>query len=128
MVELAHSVRGRLRIRISSIRQDRRSADDACAAVLSVPGVTRVAVNTVTGSLVISYDALERSAAAVWEDVRCRLGSGGDRTGAVLSDPGSEPLPSPGAEWVDHATRAAIDALIGKMVEHAAAALVRAVI
>ena len=128
MVELAHSVPGRLRIRISSIRQDRRSADDARAALLSMPGVTRVAVNRATGSLVISYNALERSTAEVWEDVRCRLGSGGDRTDAALPDPGLEPLLSSGAEWVDQAARAAIDALIGKMVEHAAAALVRAVI
>jgi hypothetical protein len=128
MVEFVHSVPGRLRIRISSIRQEPRIADDASKAILSIPGVADVSANIITGSLVIIHDRAGLSTTALWNEVRRRLGSGKADAASASMDRAPEPAASPGSEWVDQAARAAIDALIGKMVERAAVALVRAVV
>jgi Heavy metal associated domain 2 len=129
MVELVHSVPGRLRIRISRMRRDPHIADAARATILSIPAVTGVAANTVTGSLVITYHPGALSPAALWDEVRCRLSCcASAATEAAMPASGLETLPSPSAGWIDQAARAALDALIGRVIQHAATALVRVVI
>jgi hypothetical protein len=117
---------GRLRIRLKQMRNDPRAAADARTAALEIPAVTSAAANTVTGSLVILYDPVRLSSAELWQEVQRRLGPAVDPfpRAAVAADAGAE-LPR---EWIDGATKAAIEALIGTLVERSAAALVRTII
>jgi hypothetical protein len=122
MIEFAHSVPGRLRVRVPSIRHDPRAAAKARAAVLRIRGVRHATHNQSTGSLVISYDPAELSSATLWRELQARL--------ALVAVP-SAPIDdrSAGAPgWTQTAMKTAIDTLVGALVERSALALVRAIV
>jgi len=52
-----HEVPGRLRIRIPSLKRNARFAVEIQTLLKRVPGVTRVSANTMTGSVVVHFDA-----------------------------------------------------------------------
>lgn len=52
-----HEVPGRLRIKIPSLKRNARSAVEIQTLLKRVTGVTRVSVNTMTGSVVVYFDA-----------------------------------------------------------------------
>jgi copper chaperone CopZ len=121
MIELVHSVPGRLRIKMSRIRNDARTATAIRSAVLSIPGVRTVTVKPMTGSVIVTYDSARLSLPALRGELQQRLG------------PMTEPmLPASGAHrhlgWIDRVAQTALEALVGALVERSAIALVRAVI
>lgn len=72
MVQVVHHVPGRLRIRILRLKGSPGEAARVEAQIDSIRGVSNVAANAVTGSVVIHYDArgtrLEAIAAALQLD------------------------------------------------------------
>src|SRR5919106_1609612 len=56
MTRLVHRVDGRLRLRVSHIKNNARSATSLEALLKSINGVTEVSTNAVTGSVAIEYD------------------------------------------------------------------------
>jgi hypothetical protein len=122
MIEFAHSVPGRLRIRVPSIRHDECAAAEARAAVLLIRGVRDATLNRTTGSLVISYDPAKLSTASLWRELHARLA-----LVAVPSMPTDDrSAGAPG--WSQAAMKTAIDTLVGALVERSALALVRAIV
>jgi Heavy metal associated domain 2 len=118
MIELAHGVPGRLRVRVATIRGNGRVADEVRAMALAVPGVTAATASTATGSLVVTYDRGRLTQDALWSELRRRLGE----AAPMMARDGGE------TEWIDHAASAAADALVGRLLERSVALLVRAVI
>ena len=58
MLEVRHQVRGRLRLRIPGLLNDRQLAVRLAASLGSVPGVSEVRVNPACGCLVVHYEPL----------------------------------------------------------------------
>jgi hypothetical protein len=114
MIEIAHSIPGRLRL----VVRDRRSAPALLAAARDLTGVTATTLNSVTGSLVILYDGQAISAGDLYEALR--------RSVAV-------PTPTPVIADADQAVEAkliamAVDACLRYVFERSAAMLLGAVI
>ena len=56
MISLAHEVPGRIRLVASRARHDPRAAAELRRLARSLPGVTSVTFNPITGSLIVHYD------------------------------------------------------------------------
>jgi len=70
MIEVRHSIPGRLRLGVSALRRDRRLADAVHRALSGTEGVLRIRINPACGSLLVCWacgdpDARERIAAAL---------------------------------------------------------------
>ncbi len=116
MLEYAHFVPGRLRLKISTLKSQLRAAE-AEANVAAIPMVTSAVANPLTGSLTINFDRRQLSIGDLWEKLRL-LG--------YVSENRPEPtVDSPG---VDRFGRVIADALIDAVVQHSARALVRALL
>jgi Heavy metal associated domain 2 len=121
MLEYVHLVPGRLRIKLSELR-NRQSAAEAEACIAGVPGVIGVAANPATGSLRINFDK-QLSVDDLWERLR---------TAGCVSSRCPEPS-AIGHSWIDGAGaqrfgRAVMAALLDTVVQHSAKALVRALL
>jgi hypothetical protein len=116
MLEYVHFVPGRLRLRITSLKNQRRAAE-AAADVAAISMVTSAVANPLTGSLTINFDRQQLSIGALWEKLRA--------LGYV-----SENHPEPAADRpdVDRFGRVIAGALIEAVVQHSAQALVRALL
>lgn len=125
MIELVHSVPGRLRVRIPWMRRDARAAAEIRSAVASIPALRTVATNIVTGSLVVTYDPSAQSVPELWNELQCRLGPG-SAVPAALASGAVDARWEPG--WIDDAIGAALRAIAGHLLERSALVLVRAVI
>jgi Heavy metal associated domain 2 len=125
VIELMHFVPGRLRVHVPAILRDRRAAEAVCAAALSIDGVIAATANPVTGSLVLSYDREFLPIDKLWLKLQARVtraaapvpGAAGDRRAGRRDE-----------KLIDGVVRVAIEALVGKLVEGSASALVRALI
>ncbi|MGK9164899.1 heavy-metal-associated domain-containing protein [Inquilinus limosus] len=73
MIEYVHSSLGRLRVQLPLFRRKPRIATGVEATIAAIEGVTSVSANTVTGSVIITYDHRALSAAELWEEL-ARLG------------------------------------------------------
>ena len=69
MLEYMHFVPGRLRLKITALRHQRRAAE-AKANVAAIPMVTGVVANAMTGSLTINFDRRQLSIGDLWERLR----------------------------------------------------------
>ena len=69
MLRSFHSVPGRLRIKTDLLRRS-SAADAVRAEVVSLAGVSRATVNTVTGSLLVTYDPKCLQPEVVWMRLR----------------------------------------------------------
>ena len=69
MLEYVHFVPGRLRLKITTLKSQRRAAE-AEANVAAIPMVTAAVANPVTGSLTINFDRHQLSIADLWEKLR----------------------------------------------------------
>ncbi|HEX9461097.1 MAG TPA: hypothetical protein VGB82_00735 [Alphaproteobacteria bacterium] len=116
MIEIAHSIRGRLRI----IVRDPQRAVEIRAAALAMSAVTAAALNPVTGSLVITYEPAALSADELWSDLQ--------RCVASLSPTLPERGGPGGTPWVEPLVAAAVNACVRYVVERSAALLLAAVI
>lgn len=70
MIEVRHSIPGRLRLGVPALRHDRRLADAVHRALSGTEGVLRIRINSACGSLLVCWacgdpDARERIAAAL---------------------------------------------------------------
>jgi hypothetical protein len=68
-----HHVPGRLRLQTMRLREDGPAAQAACDAAIQIAGVTEARANSITGSLIISYDREHLAPSALWEQL-CALG------------------------------------------------------
>lgn len=122
MLEYMHFVPGRLRLKITALRHQRRAAE-AKANVAAIPMVTGVVANPMTGSLTINFDRQQLSIGDLWERLRA--------LGYV-----SENCPEPTVIGCTHLEgpntdrfgRAVTAALVEAVVQHSAQALVRALL
>jgi hypothetical protein len=69
IAEIVHSIEGRTRLRLPSARSDRATLESVATRLEAMPGVTSVAINAITGSLLIRHDEplatiIERALAA----------------------------------------------------------------
>src|SRR5687767_12932122 len=88
---VAHSVRGRLRVRYPAgwLKPHR---DTVVSALRDVPGVRRVEGSRVTGSVRIEYDPFRLAESALVDALRTldqQLDTGADRRRTVRTEPGS---------------------------------------
>jgi cation transport ATPase len=122
MLEYVHFVPGRLRLKISTLKNQRKAAE-AEANVAAIPMVTSAVANPLTGSLTINFDRQQLSISDLWERLRT--------LGYV-----SESCPQPAvigraptdSRNVDRFGRVMAAALIEAVVQHSAQALVRALL
>jgi lysyl-tRNA synthetase class II len=115
MLEYVHFVPGRLRLKTTTLKNQRRAAE-AEANVAAIPMVT-AAANPLTGSLTINFDRQQLSIGDLWEKLRM-LG--------YVSE--NRPEPTVDSRDADRFGRVLAAALIEAVVQHSAQALVRALL
>ena len=122
MLEYVHFVPGRLRLKITALRQQRIAAE-ATAKVAALPMVTSAVANPLTGSLTINFEQRQLSIGDLWKQLR--------GLGYI-----SEDSPEPGnvrftlfdALEAGRFGRVVTAALIEAVVQHSAKELVRALL
>jgi hypothetical protein len=122
MLEYLHFVPGRLRLKISELRHQRRAAE-AEAYVSAIPAVRSTVANPTTGSLTINFDHHELSTRDLWQ----RLWEQG-YVASRYPEPttiGSASMDNPGG---DRLGRVVMTAVVEAIVQHSAQALVRALL
>jgi len=122
MLEYMHFVPGRLRLKITALRHQRRAAE-AKANVAAIPMVTGVVANAMTGSLTINFDRRQLSIGDLWERLRA-LGYVPENCPEPMVA-GCAAIDGPDA---DRFGRALTTALVEAVVQHSAQALVRALL
>jgi Heavy metal associated domain 2 len=122
MLECVHFVPGRLRLKISELRHQRRAAE-AEAYVAAIPVMKSAAANPTTGSLTITFDQQQLSIGDLWEILRAQ-GYVPSRYPEPIAI-GCAALGDPGAGRFG---RAIIAAFLEAAVQHSAQALVRALL
>lgn len=122
MLEYVHFVPGRLCLKISELRNERRAAE-AEAYITAMPMVTSGTVNPVTGSFTIYFDRQRLSLDALWDALR----KGGYISGRCPepSQTGASGWPGPDAGQLGREVMAAV---VDAVVQHSAQALVRALL
>ncbi len=116
MLEYVHFVPGRLRIKTTTLKSQRRAAE-AETVVAAIPMVTSAVANPLTGSITINFDRQQLSIGDLWEKLRM-LG--------YVSENRPEPIVD--TPDVDRFRRVLAAALIEAVVQHSAQALVRALL
>ena len=116
MLEYVHFVPGRLRLKTTTLKNQRRAAE-AEADVAAIPMVTAAVANPLTGSLTINFDRQQLAIGDLWEKLR---------TLGYVSE--NRPEPTVGRPHMDRFGRVLAAALIEAVVQHSAQALVRALL
>jgi len=116
MLEYVHFVPGRLRLKTTTLKNQRRAAE-AEANVAAIPMVTGAVANPLTASLTINFDRQQLSIGDLWEKLRM-LG--------YVSE--NRPEPTVDSRDADRFGRVLAAALIEAVVQHSAQALVRALL
>jgi Heavy metal associated domain 2 len=122
MLEYLHFVPGRLRLKISELKDQRRAAE-AEAYAAAIPVVKSVVANPVTGSLTINFEKDEFAIYDLWN----RLCEQGYASGPCPKEPirGSGPTDNLVGKRFG---RAVVSAVVEAIVQHSAQALVRALL
>jgi hypothetical protein len=126
MVDFAHHVPGRLRIRDARLKHNAQAIASLRANLLAINGVASTSANATTGSITILYDRHSLDPAVIWKT----LGQFGfEASTAVLSKPPQSQV----AEQIvsiatDHMVKAAIDFALARLVGRPAATLIGALI
>jgi hypothetical protein len=116
MLEYVHFVPGRLRLKITTLKSQRRAAE-AEANVAAIPMVMSAVANPLTGSLTINFDRQQLSIGDLWEKLR---GLG------YVSE--NRPEPTGHSPEVNRFRRVVAATLIEAVVQQSAQALVRALL
>lgn len=116
MLEYVHFVPGRLRLKITTLKSQRRAAE-AEANVAAIPMVMSAVANPLTGSLTINFDRRQLSIGDLWEKLRI-LG--------YVSE--SRPEPTVDSPDVHRFGRVMAAAVIEAVVQQSAQALMRALL
>ena len=122
MLEYVHFVPGRLRLKISGLR-NRQRAEQAQAYVATIPVVKSVVANPTTGSLTISFEKNESATRDLWSRL-CALG--------YALGPCPEPV-TIGSVFIDNfggngLGRAVLAAVLEAVIQQSAPALARALL
>lgn len=122
MLEYVHFIPGRLRLKISELRQKHRAAE-AEERVGAIEAVKNAVANPLTGSLTITFDPQQLSIRDLWEILRAQ---------GYVSGQCPEPCGAGGsaidAAALGYLGRAVKDALLDAFVRHSAEVLVRALL
>jgi hypothetical protein len=122
MQDYSHHLPGRLRLRFPQLKGRPAHAARITAAIVRIDAVVSADANMVTGGLLIIYDAERADASGLWGALRDVLAIHG------LSGPAERPQAQPGrsggAGVVDKVADKVVGALIEKLVERSALALV----
>jgi Heavy metal associated domain 2 len=118
MLEYLHFVPGRLRLKISELRDQRRAAE-AEAYAAAIPVVKSVVANPITGSLTINFEKDEFAIYDLWDRLCAQGYASGPSPKVSIS--GSISMDNGGAR-LGHAV---VTALFEAVVQHSAQALVR---
>jgi len=122
MLEYVHFVPGRLRLKITALRQQCRAVA-AEAEVAAIPMVTSAVANPLTGSLTINFDRRQLSIDVLWAELRT-LGYVSEH----CPEPGVAGRTFSGGPEAERFGRVVRAALIEAVVQHSAQALVRALL
>lgn len=119
MIEIAHSVPGRLRI----VVRDLQRAEEVRKTVVVMRAVKSATLNAITGSIVIVYDPATMSAADLWQKLRKRLARIWGR------EPDAVDRSSPQASRaIEPLISAVVDASLRYLIERSATALLAGLI
>jgi hypothetical protein len=121
ILEYLHFVPGRLRLKLSELRDQRRAAE-AEAYAAAIPVVKSVVANPITGSLTIYFEKDEFAIYDLWNRLCTQGYASGPSPKASIS--GSISMDNGGARL----GRAVVTAVFEAVVQHSAQALVRALL
>lgn len=119
MLEYVHFVPGRLRLKITALRHERRAVE-AEAKIGAIANVTNARANALTGSLTVEFDRQRLSIGDMWEKLQALGYVSGHHLKPSVT--GRAPSEGPGADRFGRAVTAAV---IEALVQYSAQALVR---
>lgn len=122
MSHYIHHIPGRLRIKTLQLKRNEAKAAKVCKLLAATPGVLNCEVKTLTGSVVISYDA-SRTNSNILVSLLQDHGYMTTKTTMVNGKPDGQL-----ARTVSAATENVGKALVGFVVERSAAALIGAIL
>lgn len=123
MIHYVHSVPGRLRVRITLLKNNPWEGNRLQAALAALPEVLSVEINELTGGAVIRFDHRQTSAGAIMKRLE-ELGYW--RSGQALTVEG---LPEGGAAGTaENASSKIVSAVVEKVIERSLMALLAAVV
>ena len=121
MLEYVHFVPGRLRLKLSELRNQHRAAE-AEADIAGMPGVTGVVANSATGSVTIKFDK-ELSLDDLWEILLAK-----GHVSSQCVEPSTIEHPWVVGIGAERFGRAVMTALLDTVLQHSVRALVRALL
>jgi hypothetical protein len=121
MLEYVHFVPGRLRVKLSELR-NQSSASEAETYIAAIPGVTGVVANPATGSLTINFGK-ELSLENLWQCLRAK-----GYVSGRFPKPSAIGHASVAGGGVERFGRVISAALLDAVLQHSAQALVRALL
>jgi len=126
--QYVHHTPGRLRVRSAGLKRNQSAADKVRAAFKDLPGVNKVEVNTITGSVTLIYDLGLIDADTLKAHLRAHghLHTSPQRRAAIAAPRGTPAVSGIGAG--ERVARTVATMLLEKLVEHSALALVAAII
>jgi len=123
MIHYVHSVPGRLRVRITHLKNNPREGDRLKAAFAGRPGTLSVEINERTGGAVIRFDHRQVTSGAILDYLE-ELGYW--RNGRILAAEVRPIGPAPGI--VNGAGSKIASAVVEKVIERSLVALIAAVV
>jgi len=114
-----HHIPGRLRLKSPRLKRNPGEGAALQALLGERGGIRSCEVNPVTGSMLVQYDTAETSVGGIWELLE-------ERGYELHREPAAEP--SQPAAMVDKVGKAVVGAVIEKVVERSALALIGAVL
>ncbi|MFZ5792925.1 MAG: HMA2 domain-containing protein [Pseudomonadota bacterium] len=119
MIHCVHHVPGRIRVKSPQIKNSPDRAQALERFLFAVDGVGAVSASTITGSVVIRYAVEETSGPAIMDQLRT--------AGFLVVQVNERPVASP-APLPKSIGQRALDAMIEKVIERSAVALITALI
>jgi copper chaperone CopZ len=118
-----HHIPGRLRVRAESIKRNRKAATEVKELLSHIAGIASIEVNTVTGSVLLTYDT-SRTTSEVIVDVLRRSGY----VETEAPDRAVRPVSREGAHWAQTVTPKVGQIVLSWAAEQALAAAVGALL
>jgi len=119
-----HHVPGRLRVKSSLLRGNASDAQRVCERMRQLRGVTAVEVSTITGSVIVRYDAVAVTGEALLKELHT-LGITSD---AIVQHPGQVAGPGNGSAAAERIAQQLANRIVETLIERSAVALIGALI